>query len=821
MNYSISEIASILGASTDSLYEPDAVVSRLLTDSRSLTFASETLFFALRTKNNDGHRYVDNLYQLGVRNFVVESTQGLPADANYIVTPNTLQALQQLAAYHRGRFNIPVIAITGSRGKTCVKEWLHQLLAPSFSTMRSPRSFNSQIGVALSLWEINEATDIAIIEAGISQPGEMARLEAMIRPTLGVFTSLTNEHGENFGSMQQKAAEKAKLFAGCKTIVLDADNSDMANAIAHHAAAKALWSRRGNPDASVQIIGSTVQNRSTVLTFAYHGEQFTATVPSINTHHVDNAITCLTALLSLGIAPREAASRLASLTPVRTRINVIEGMNGCMIVSDSYPSDYNSLAGALDFMARQNTSMLSNTAIISDSADLLIHPDIAYAQMAELLNNRGITRVIGIGSTIGKYAHLFRGDTRFFGSTQQFLDSMSPSDFENELILVKGAPEYNFQLITDMLEAKLHQTVMEVNLDALSSNYNFFRSLLKPTTKMVCMLKASGYGAGSYELAKTLQDSGVAYIAVAAHDEGVDLRNAGITTKIMVLNPRVVNYKAMFAYQLEPEVYSIDECREIIREAQKYGITNYPVHIKLDTGMHRLGFVKEQLPELLELLSSQNAITPATVFSHLCVADEPARDAYSLQQFAYFDECCKILQDGTSHYITRHILNSTGIVRFPEHQYDMVRLGIGLYGIATTTDGSEAALMPVSSLHSVIISIKEWEAGTTIGYGQRGVLSRRSRIATIPVGYADGIDRHFGNGKISMWVNGTLCPTVGNICMDVCMIDVTDANCNVGDNVEIFGEHIPVERLAEVRDTIPYEILTSISTRIKRVYYRE
>ena len=372
-----------------------------------------------------------------------------------------------------------------------------------------------------------------------------------------------------------------------------------------------------------------------------------------------------------------------------------------------------------------------------------------------------------------------------------------------------------------MLEAKQHETVMEVNLDALVNNYNFFRSLLKPTTKMVCMLKASGYGAGSYELAKTVQDSGVAYIAVAVHDEGVELRKAGITAKIMVLNPRVENYKAMFAYNLEPEVYCLDECRMIIREAQKNGISHYPVHIKLDTGMHRLGFLEEQLPELIDLLHSQDAIEPATVFSHLAVADEPEKDDYTQQQFDYFDRCCAKLQAAFSHKIMRHILNTTGIVRFPEHQCDMVRLGIGLYGIATTNDGSESSLVPVSSLRSVIISIKEWDEGITIGYGRRGVLKRKSRIATIPVGYADGIDRHFGNGNISMWVNGTLCPTVGNICMDVCMIDVTDADCHEGDNVEIFGEHIAVERLAEVRGTIPYEILTSISTRVKRVYYRE
>jgi len=821
MKYSISEIASVLQASSTSITNPNAVIAHLLTDSRSLTFADETLFFAIKTKNNDGHRYINNLYELGVRNFVVEHTDGMPSGANYIVTPNTLEALQQLATYHRSRFNIPVIAITGSRGKTCAKEWLYQLLNADYRIVRSPRSFNSQIGVPLSLWEINENTDLAIIEAGISMPGEMQRLEAIIRPTMGIMTSLTAEHGENFASLQEKASEKAKLFAHCQTIVLNADNGTMMQAVAQYSADKAFWSRTDASEASMHICKSSARNHNTEIKYTYKGATHTVSVPTVNINHINNAINCLMVMLQLGIDADTATKRIAMLTPVQTRINVIEGMNGCIVVSDSYPSDFNSLSGALDFMARQHTPSMHRTAIISDTADVSINPELAYAQMAELLANRGIERIIGIGDNIGRYGHLFAGERRFFRSTQEFLNAMSPSDFENELILVKGAAEYDFHKIVDMLEAKLHQTVMEVNLDALSSNYNFFRSLVRPTTKFVCMLKASGYGAGSYELARTLEDSGVAYIAVAAHDEGVDLRKAGITAKIMVLNPRVENYKAMFTYDLEPEVYGIDECREIIREAEKYGISNYPVHIKLDTGMHRLGFLKEQLPELLTLLNSQSAIRPASVFSHLCVADEPDKDAYTMQQFQYFDECCEILQAGTKHHIIRHILNTTGIVRFPEHQCDMVRLGIGLYGISTTSDGSESSLIPVSSLHSVVISIKEWPAGTTIGYGQRGVLKRQSRIATIPIGYADGIDRHFGNGNINMWVNGTLCPTVGNICMDVCMIDVTDAECSIGDNVEIFGEHIPVERLAEVRQTIPYEILTSISTRVKRVYYRE
>ena len=439
---------------------------------------------------------------------------------------------------------------------------------------------------------------------------------------------------------------------------------------------------------------------------------------------------------------------------------------------------------------------MSMTVILSDVLHEAYSRDELYGYVAELLKQKRVNRVIGIGPEMCRNSRYFDVNSRFFESTADFMQNVSQSDFEDELILIKGAPEFDFKQIADLLEAKQHQTVLEVNLDAVTHNYKFFRSRLKPETKIACMVKASGYGAGcSYALAKTLQDAGASYLAVAVHDEGVDLRKAGITMPIMVLNPTVVNYKAMFSYRLEPEVFSLDQCRRIIREAEKFGITDYPVHIKLDTGMHRLGFLKEELPELIATLRKQRAICPASVFSHLCVADDPAQDDYTRGQFAYFDECCDMLQAAFPHHIMRHILNTAGILRFPEHQYDLVRLGIGLYGMSPITDKIDT--VPVSSLYTVIIS-------------------------TVPVGYADGIDRHFGNGNINMLVNGTLCPTVGNICMDVCMIDVTDApGCKVGDQIEIFGRNISVEELARVRGTISYEVLTSISERVKRVYFRE
>ena len=464
------------------------------------------------------------------------------------------------------------------------------------------------------------------------------------------------------------------------------------------------------------------------------------------------------------------------------------------------------------------------TVILSDLATESYSGDELYIRVSELLKTKRVNRLIGIGKEMCRYSKYFEDlpQGRFYNDTHEFIADVAKGDFEDETVLIKGDPSFGFSQIIDMLEAKQHITVMEVDLNALAHNFKFFKSLIKPGTKTIGMVKASGYGAGSYEIAKTLQDCGCDYLAVAVHDEGVELRKASITMPVIVLNPNGVNYKAMFQYRLEPELYSIEMANDLIKEGKRYGVQEFPVHIKIDSGMHRLGFTREQLPNIIALLKKQDVITPASVFSHLSVADEFDQDDYTQTQFEYFDECSKLLQDSFDHHIMRHILNTSGIVRFPEHQYDMVRIGIGLYGIRTLFDGSENALMPVSALRSIIISVKEWPAGTTVGYGRRGVLQRDSRIATVNIGYADGFDRHFGNGRVSMWVNGVLCPTVGNVCMDAVMIDVTDVpSCKMGDTVEIFGEHLPVEQLSEARGTIPYEILTSVAPRVKRVYYRE
>ena len=827
MRYSIQEIAQVLEIETSELRDKYAEVSQLLTDSRSLTYPAETLFFAITTQNDDGHRYVKHLYNKGVRNFVIEYSGNIDIkamrEANFLRVSNTLDAMQAIATYHRKRFHIPIIGITGSRGKTTVKEWLYQLLKDDYHIVRSPRSFNSQIGVPLSIWDLDDNTDLAIIEAGVSKTGEMARLQAMIRPTIGVITNIGDEHNDGFASMQEKVEEKAKILNSCESIVYCADDELVTTTIDPilYVAQEVAWSRN-DMDKWLYISNIVKRENHALMECDHEGAQFVLDVPFTSDRDLENVATCVSVMLYLGISTSVITERVKRLTPVGTRINVIEGVNECTIIADGYTSDYNSLSPALDFMLRRCNSQQHTTVILSDLMPEAFTEDELYIRVSELLRSKGITRLIGIGPDMCRFSKYFNsGRDVFFESTAKFLEAMSQGDFDNETVLIKGASRFEFFQIVEMLEVRRHQTVEEIDLNALAHNFKFLKSKVNFDTKTVAMVKASGYGTGSYEIAKTLQDCGATYLAVAVQDEGVDLRKAGITLPIIVLNPSTVNYKAMFDRYLEPEVYSIQEARQLIKEGRKYGAKNFPVHIKIDSGMHRLGFTLEQLPELVELLLSQDVIIPMSVFSHLSVADEPSQDDYTRDQVEYFEICATQLQASFSHNILKHILNTTGIVRFPEYQMDMVRMGVGLYGIKTTDDGSEDGIVPVAELRAVVISIKEWPVGTTVGYGRRGVLERDSRIATVSIGYADGMDRHFGNGAIKVWVNGTMCPTVGNICMDACMVDITDAQCEVGDKVEVFGKHTPIDQLSKARGTIGYEILTSISPRVKRVYFRE
>ena len=852
MKYTIEKITTLIGARR--IGDTEAVVSWLLTDSRSLCFPEETLFFALRSGRNDGHNYIPELYRRGVRNFVVErghfrlsdvtrvsdvtastGTGGGLAGANILEVVSPLEALQRLAERHRDEFDVPIVGITGSNGKTMVKEWLYQLLSPYKIVTRSPKSYNSQIGVPLSVWLLGGQTEVGLFEAGISQPGEMQALRDIIQPSIGVLTSLGTAHQENFRSMDEKCQEKLSLFHDAKVVAYNSDDNVVSRCMrkSGYHGEKLSWSKE-DPQAAMFI--KKIERRNTVSTlyYIYKGKEGTYHLPFIDDASVECSIAAAVVALYLGVTPEELDVRMSQLEPVAMRLEVKEGQHGCTLINDSYNSDINSLDIALDFMSRRpDQEGKSRTLILSDIYQSGVTPHELYHRVMELAVKRGVTKFIGIGKEIkriladegggqiagGQTAKLPGTVAFFFEDVEEFLRSEVFKGLRNEIVLIKGARDFGFDQITEMLEQKVHETILEVNLNAVVENLNHFRSYMKPDTKIICMVKADAYGAGAVEVSKTLQDHRVDYLAVAVADEGVTLRKNGITSNIMIMNPEMTAFKTMFDYDLEPEVYSFRIMDALIKAAEKEGITNYPVHIKLDTGMHRLGFDPVQdIDEVINRLKHQNAIIPRSVFSHFVGSDSDDFDTFSAHQFELFDTASKKLQSAFEHKILRHICNSAGIEHFPERQLDACRLGIGLYGVDSRDNH---IINTVSTLKTTILQLRHVPKDETVGYSRKGVLTRDSVIAAIPIGYADGLNRHLGRGKGYCLVNGQKAPYVGNICMDVALIDVTDIPCKEGDTVEIFGEHLPVTVLSDILDTIPYEVLTGVSNRVKKVYYQD
>lgn len=820
MSSSIEEIASVIGA--DRIGNHVSQINWLLTDSRSLCFPEETLFFALKTKRNDGHKYLADLYMRGVRNFVVADLpedMAAYADANFLRVGDTCKSLQRLAAYHRRRFQVPVVGITGSNGKTVVKEWLYQLLSGSRIITRSPRSYNSQIGVPLSVWLMNEHTELGIFEAGISEMGEMEALQPIIQPTIGVITNIGGAHQENFASLQDKCMEKLQLFKDCDVIVYNGDNELISSCVSKSlfTSREIAWSARDN-ERPLFIESIEKGTDDTLVKYRYLGFNKEYRIPFIDDASIENSINCLAVALYLMVPPEEIARCMAHLEPIAMRLEVKEGKNGCVLINDSYNSDFASLDIALDFMARRTEDKgRKRTLILSDILETGQPGKLLYRQVADLVHSRGVDRIIGVGEDISAAAVRFDIEKTFFRSTSELIESGLLNSLRNEVVLIKGARAFHFDDITDRLEQKVHETILEINLNALVDNMNFYRNRLKPETKMVCMVKASAYGAGSFEIAKTLEDQRVDYLAVAVADEGADLRKAGINCAIMIMNPELSAFKTMFDYKLEPEVYSFHLLDELIKAAGREGVSSIPIHIKIDTGMHRLGFAPEEIPLLVEKLQRQTAVVPRSVFSHLVGSDSATFDAFTRRQIETFETAAAQLQQGFSHKILRHICNTAGIERYPGAQFEMVRLGIGLYGVNPFTN---KMMQNVSTLKTTILQIHDVPAEDTVGYSRKGRLERNSRIAALPIGYADGLNRHLGNGHGYCMVNGQKAYYVGNICMDVCMIDVTDIDCKEGDQVIIFGDELPVTVLAEKLNTIPYEILTGVSARVKRVYYQ-
>ena len=826
MNYTIEKVTTLIGARRYGTKE--ANISFVLTDSRSLCFPEETLFFALKTERNDGHNYIPELYARGVRNFVVEvvpdNWETLYSGSNFLKVVGSLEALQRLAERHRDEFLIPIVGITGSNGKTMVKEWLYQLLSPQMVVTRSPRSYNSQIGVPLSVWLLNENTQVGVFEAGISKPGEMMALRDIIQPTIGVFTSLGTAHQENFPSIEAKCKEKLCLFHDTQAIVYSMDDDVLTHCLAqyNYQGEQLSWSTK-HADATFYIKSIEKKDIETTVTYTWKGgKEAQYKLPFIDDASVENSITCAVVALHLGVTQAALAERMAQLEPVAMRLEVKEGQHGCTLINDSYNSDYNSLDIALDFMNRRpDHKGRKRTLILSDILQSGEDDKELYKKVAFLCEKRGVDKFIGIGEGLLAERNAFKhlGEKHFFATINAFIHSEVFANLHDEVILLKGARQFGFDHLTELLVKKVHETVLEVNLNAVVDNLNWYRSFMKPETKLVCMTKADAYGAGAVEIAKTLQDHRVDYLAVAVADEGVTLRKNGITSNIMIMNPEMSSFKTLFDYELEPEVYSFRLLDALVKAAQKEGITGFPVHIKLDTGMHRLGFdPQKDMDKLIDRLKHQNAIIPRSVFSHFVGSDADSFDEFSAKQFALFDEGSKKLQAAFKHKIIRHIDNSSGIEHFPARQLDMCRLGLGLYGINPRTN---KIINNVSTLKTTILQLRHVPAGDTVGYSRKGTIDHDSVIAAIPIGYADGLNRHLGNRHCYCLVNGKKAEYVGNICMDVAMIDVTGIDCKEGDSVEIFGDHLPVTVLSDILDTIPYEVLTTISNRVKRVYFQD
>ena len=822
--YSLHEVADIVGGQLVGAAEGKSI-SDLLIDSRHLVDARQALFFALKSARNDGHKYIKELYDKGLRSFVVKRLpdEMLP-DAAFVVVPDTLKALQTLAAYHRQQFDVPVIGITGSNGKTIVKEWLYQMLSPDHNIVRSPKSYNSQVGVPLSVWQMNATYDMGIFEAGISEPDEMMALQDIIRPTIGVFTNIGQAHEENFINRAQKVGEKMNLFTKAESLVYCIDYPEIHQVVIRSGMASKVklftWSRKFE-EADLQVTEITMGEKHSQVQCRYQGSMLSFTIPFTDAASIENAIQCIAVGLLMQMKPEVIAERLMALTTIAMRLEIKAGMNNCTIINDYYNSDVNSLSIALDVMKQQHQHK-RNVVILSDILQSGRNEMDLYTEIGQLLKTKGVDTLIGIGEGISRQANKFDMECFFYPNVGDFLARFPFSKFNNQTILLKGARAFEFEQISMELQEKAHETVLEINFNHLVSNLNHFRSKLKPETKLMVMVKAFGYGSGNLEVSNVLQFHNVDYLTVAFADEGVELRRAGINLPIMVMSPEVNSYDNIIKYHLEPEVFSFRNLEFIEKAMENLALPEaHPlnVHIKLDTGMHRLGFSNDELPELIRRIKANPMLNVKSVFSHLATADNPDEDEFTLSQIHNFKEGSQMIVDAFPH-VLRHILNTAGISRFPQYQFDMVRLGIGLYGVPTC-EADKGVLQAVVSLKTTINQIKRVPAGDSIGYNRHGHAEHDMRIGIVPIGYADGLSRLLGNGNGTFYVHGKPVKTVGDICMDMCMLDLTDVEAAEGDTVVIFDAEHDIADIAKACQTSPYEIMTRVSQRVKRVYYQE
>ncbi|PWA04527.1 bifunctional UDP-N-acetylmuramoyl-tripeptide:D-alanyl-D-alanine ligase/alanine racemase [Flavobacterium psychrotolerans] len=813
MALSIQKIVQILHAKWFGIN--DATIDNISIDSRSLQNGSQTLFFALVGPNNDAHVYISALIEKGVQNFVVTHIpENLENNANFLVVANTLDSLQLFAAYYRNLFDFPVIGLTGSNGKTIVKEWLNFLLSPDYNIIRSPKSYNSQVGVPLSIVAINEKHNLGIFEAGISTRNEMEKLETIIRPTIGILTNIGSAHDEGFTGIGEKIKEKLKLFQNAKILIYHKDKT--IDAFIDSKLKTFSWSFKD--EGADVFITKKLDFDQTLLKIRHQKTEFEIKIPFQDEASIENALQCMMALLYFSYDAKTIKDRIGLLFPVEMRLKLKNGINNTTLIDDSYSSDFQSLKIALDFLESQK-QYKKKTLILSDIFQSGLSNEDLYSKVSHLIVSNKIDRVIGIGETISAFKNKFPNCVTF-KNTESCIAAIHELNFSNETILIKGARTFHFEKIVAALEEKTHETVLEINLNAISHNLNFYKSKLKPATKMMAMVKAFGYGSGGFEIAKLLEHHKVDYLGVAFADEGISLKTAGIHLPIMVLNPENTSFSAIIQHQLEPEIYSMKGLNAFLKIAEQKKLNHFPIHIKLDTGMHRLGFEEENLEELIATLKENKLVTVKSILSHMATSDDLNHRDFALSQIDLFEKLSSKLMRELRIKPIRHILNTSGISNFPDAQYDMVRLGIGLYGVSNDVR-EQKYLENVGTLKSIISQIRTIDAEESVGYGRRFVADKTTKIATIPIGYADGISRHWGNGVGFVTINNQKATIVGSICMDMLMVDVSEINCNEGDQVIIFGESPTVIYMAEQLQTIPYEILTSISQRVKRMFYRE
>jgi alanine racemase len=842
INYTVEQIAEIIDGKLVSRNLSVPHPAYLSLDSRKISFPETTLFLAIKNKHQNANLFLDNLYDRGVRNFITDDKEldiasllsihnkekGTRSASNIILVPDSIAALQKLASYHRSQFiknHLPVIGITGSNGKTIIKEWLYQLLGNEYSIVRSPKSFNSQIGVPLSVLNIQPENDLAIFEAGISKTNEMKNLEKIIQPAIGIFTNIGNAHDEGFKNRQQKISEKLILFRKATHLIFCADDKDLLKEIKLFKQKNKqlrLFSWGRNNDNILQIKRIKKGIGASLIEAVHKRKKVNIEIPFTDDASVQNAIHCWCALFILDKVNEKILKRFNTLFPIEMRLEIRQGINHCNIINDSYSNDFYSLNIALDFLGQQKQHK-THTVILSDILQSGIDSKKLYAEIASLVSQKKIDKIVGIGPGIFSQQKEFSSikNNIFFKSTNEFLQHIFLSDFHDETILIKGARPFEFEKISHVLEQKVHQTVLSINLNAVAHNLKKYKEKLNPSTKIMAMVKAFSYGSGSHEIASVLEYNKVDYLAVAYADEGIELRKAGITLPIMVMNIDNSTFDSIINNNLEPEIFSFALLHEFSDYLKKMEIRDYPVHLKIDTGMHRLGFMEEEINSLCDDLNGNQFIKIKSVFSHLAASEDSAQDEFTFLQFKIFKKCCSTIENSLGYQFNKHISNTSAISRHPELQMDMVRLGIGLYGIDSNTT-MQKNLKNVSTLITTISQIKKIKAGETVGYGRMGKIEKDSLIAVVRIGYADGYSRRLGNGNGKMLIKNNLVPVIGNICMDMTMLDITGLkNVKEGDEVIVFGDGLSLQLLSQWAQTIPYEIMTGISQRVKRIYFEE